>query len=327
MKVVVLHKLTKEWLTKFEKINDEFSEHEIITFNKANPYEHIEDADIIVGGHIKDEELERAKNLKAIFVPWAGVNGLPWEKIRKKNITVSNNHGNSRFVAERAVSMLLALLGKIVQYHNDLAKGIWHGFSAGAPESDMWDTLQDKTCGIIGYGSIGKNIARFIKCFGCSIIAHKKRSSNKNDNLVDRFSFDLYETLESSDIVFISLPLTKETIGLIGKKEFEYLHGKYLVNISRGKIVEEEALYQSLKNNQLKGAALDVWYSYPEKRDKPALPSKYPVHTLPNVVLSPHVGGFTPTSLQRMSQESYEQLKEFLKNGTIIEKVDPDLMY
>ncbi len=327
MKVVVLQKLTKEWLSKFEKIDNEFSEHEIITFNNANPYEHIENADVIVGGHLNEEELEKAKKLKVIFVPWAGVNGLPWEKIREKNITVSNNHGNSRYVAERAVGMLLTLLGKIVTFHNDLTKGIWHGFSAGAPKTDMWDTIQDKTCGIIGYGSIGKNIARFIKCFGCSIIAHKKNPPDNEDNLVDRFSLDLHETLELSDIVFIALPLTKETMGIIGKKELKYLQGKYLVNISRGKIVEEYALYESLRNGQLKGAALDVWYNYPEKRDKPALPSKYPVHTLPNVVLSPHVGGFTPSSLQKMSQKTYEHLKKYLLNGIIAEEVNPDLMY
>lgn len=327
MKVVVLQKLTKEWLSRFEDIKREFPEHEIITFDKASILNHIEEADVIVGGHLKEKDLERAKNLKVIFVPWAGVNGLPWEKIRERKIIVSNNHGNSRYVAERAVGLLLALLGKIVIYHNDLTKGIWHGFSAGAPETDMWDTIQDKTCGIIGYGSIGKYIARFIKNFGCSIIAHKKTLPGKKDHFVDKFSLDLHETLDLSNIIFISLPLTKETVGLIGKKEFEYLQGKYLVNVSRGKIVEEKSLYVSLKNNHLKGAAIDVWYNYPEKRCKPALPSKYPLHTLSNVVLSPHVGGFTPPSLYQMSQQTYEHLRIFLKDGTVMDRVDPDLMY
>jgi phosphoglycerate dehydrogenase-like enzyme len=327
LKVVVLQKLTKEWLARFEDIEKEFPEHEIITFDNANPYDHIEKADVIVGGHLKDGDIKRAKNLKAIFVPWAGVNGLPWDKIKERKIIVINNHGNAQYVAERAVAMLLALLGKIVLYHNDLTRGIWHGFSAGAPESDMWDTIQDKTCGIIGYGSIGKNIARFIKSFGCSIIAHKKSLPDEKDDLIDKFSLDLHETLDMSDIIFISLPLTKETVGLIGNKEFEYLQGKYLVNVSRGKIVEEKALYESLKSKHLKGAAIDVWYNYPEKRNEPALPSKYPLHTLPNVVVSPHVGGFTPLSLQKMSQRTYHHLRGFLKDGTVVHKVDPDLMY
>jgi len=89
------------------------------------------------------------------------------------------------------------------------------------------------------------------------------------------------------------LPLTKETHHLINKEIISQMQGKFLVNVGRGQIIEEEALYYALKNGILAGAAIDTWYLYPDSDHAVQLPSRYPIHTFKNVVISPHVGGFT----------------------------------
>jgi len=99
----------------------------------------------------------------------------------------------------------------------------------------------------------------------------------------------LKEVLDIAEIVFITLPATSETEGLISKDHLMSMKGKFLVNVGRGSIVDEEGLYEALKSGVLKGAALDTWYTYPTTGVKGA-PSRFPIHTLPNVVLSPHVG-------------------------------------
>ena len=105
------------------------------------------------------------------------------------------------------------------------------------------------------------------------------------------------------------------------------LKGKFLVNVGRGGIVDEEGLYRALKNGILKGAGIDVWYGYPKKGEDQRNPSKYPIHELPNVVLSPHVAGFTPRAATLNIEQTIDNIRAYLKTGKPIFEVDTDLMY
>ncbi len=328
LKIVFTNRLTKAWSSGIECLKKEFPEVEFITFKDVeHPRMLLRTADMVVGGHFSGEEIEKAKNLKIIFVPWTGVDMLPWEIIRKRNIAVTNTHANARTVAERAVALLLALTGRIVEFHNDLSQGVWHGFSVGLPESDYWTSVYGKRCSIIGFGNIGKNVARMMKAFDCKIIALKKHYISEIPEYADEVTFDLETAVSKGDIIFITLPLTPETEGMFDEDILSKMKGKFLVNVSRGKIIDEKALYFSLKNGILAGAAIDTWYQYPTDSNTVVLPSRFPIHIFKNVILSPHAAGITKSNIDNMVKDTINIIKTYLKAGKILNKVDPNLMY
>jgi len=328
LKVVFTNRLTKEWFERIEKLRKEFPNVEFITFREVkHPRTVLREAQAVVGGHFKTEEIKNAEHLKIIFVPWTGVNMLNWEIIRKRGITVTNTHSNSKVVAERAVALALALMGRVVEYHNDLQKGIWHGFPVGLPDKDYWTSIQGKNCTIVGFGNIGRHIAKMMKAFECYIIAFKKHSTNAIPKYADEVTYDLETAISKGDIVFVALPLTAETKGLFDEKRFSHMKGKFIVNVSRGEILEEKPLYESLKNGILAGAAIDTWYRYPDETSNVSLPSKYPIHTLKNVVLSPHIAGVTRENMTAMIDDTVKTIESYLKNGEIRNRVDPTLTY
>ncbi len=328
MKIIFTNRLTKDWLEKIERLRKEFPGVEFITFREIeHPRTLLKEADGVVGGHFTPEEIENAKNLKVIFVPWTGVNMLPWDVIRKKKIVVTNTHSNAKTVAERAVALALSLTGRIVEYHNDLQMGIWHGFPVGLPESDYWTSVYGKTCAIIGFGNIGKNIAKMMKAFECRIIAFKKHQDENIPEYADELASDLETAVSKGDIIFVALPLTAETKGLFDEKVFSKMKGKFIVNVSRGEILDEKALYEALENGTLAGAAIDTWYQYPLGPSHATLPSRYPIHTFRNVVLSPHMAGVTRQNMTAMADDTIETIRTYLKDGKIRNKVDPNLIY
>jgi phosphoglycerate dehydrogenase-like enzyme len=326
MKVVVNAGFEKYWESEFDKIESEFKDvNFIFTRSKLDTEKELKDADVFIGGYLTDEEINNSRNLKVVFVPWAGVDILPVESIVKKGIVVSNSHGNARIVAERAFSLALSLLGKIPQYHNDLQKGIWHGFSVGFKEEDLWESMWNKKCSILGLGTIGRYLAKLLKAFDCEVIGFK-REITKIDN-VDYVTNDLSEAVEKSEIIFVILPLTKHTQGIIDWDIISKMKGKFLINVGRGAVIDEKALYKGLKNNILAGSAIDVWYNYPSKDKKIALPSKYPIHTFDNVVISPHVGGYSIEGQVRRIKDTCESLIQFIKTGVPTNIVNLELGY
>jgi phosphoglycerate dehydrogenase-like enzyme len=327
MKLVFYNKLNRFWLEKIEGLRNEFSHVDFIT-ETERMNGNIEDADAVVVGELTPELLERLKNLKMIFVPYAGPDTLPFDQIKTRNIKVANVHGNAAYVAERAVAMALAFYGKIIDYHTDLKKSQWHGFWATGIVADSWDSMQTRTCAVIGTGAIGQYIAKFLKVFDCRVIGFKRRPPKRMPDFFDEITLDLNRALEQSELIFITLPLTKDTKGLISAKILSRLNGKFLINMGRGEVVDEQGLYRALKDGTLKGAALDVWYVYPKKGKSTATqPSKYPIHELPNVVLSPHLAGFTPQAARLNIEQTIENIRSYLKTGKALFEIDPELMY
>jgi len=121
--------------------------------------------------------------------------------------------------------------------------------------------------------------------------------------------------------------LTSATLGIVNQEVLDAMGSAYLINISRGKVVEEKALAESLMSGKLAGAAIDVWYDYPSIDRPVTLPSRYPIHTLPNVVLSPHVGSWTTESMQAMVDGTVESIGHYLLTGNPIDIVDLEKMY
>lgn len=323
MLVLFLNRTNDKWLTKIEELKNRYENVRFEGyFSNSSPRSLIKDADVIVAARLSKEEIE-SSNLKLIIVPMAGVNALDWEAIRKRRIMVSNCHANASVVAERALALALALLGRIVEFDHDLRYGVWHGYSVGSPEEDHWHSLRNRTVCIVGMGHIGEELSKLLQPFNCEIIGVKRFAPKEHSKITS----DLDWAIQVSDVIFLTLPLTKETKNLFDAQRLRRMKGKYLINVSRGEIIDEKAFFEAIRDRILAGAAIDTWYAYPKNADEVTLPSRYPFNTLENVVLSPHVGGYTEQGSIGLMNETFNILEKFLKTGEIINLVDPEQEY
>lgn len=218
--------------------------------------------------------------------------------------------------------MILAFYGRVVSYHNDLRKGQWHGFWVGNGLDDTWESIRGKTCSIIGAGRIGSSLAAMLKPFNIRVTGYKRNPVASLPDNFDEIVYDLDEAIEKSEIIVIALPSTELTKDLIDSKRLLRMTGKVIINVGRGNLINQEALYTNLVNGVLKGAALDCWYNYPKKDETSGFPSDFPIYNLHNVVLSPHVAGYTSIASRENLREAFENLKSFLKNGRPVSLVD-----
>ncbi|HBJ81589.1 2-hydroxyacid dehydrogenase [Pseudothermotoga sp.] len=324
MLVLFLNKTNKHWVERIEEFRLKFPEIAFEGyFSSPDARSLIKEANIVIAARLTEEEILSAKNLQVIIVPMAGVNALNWEAINKRGIMVSNCHENAPAVAERAMALALSLLGRIVEFDQDLRYGVWHGYSVGSPEQDYWTSLRNKTVCIVGMGHIGKEISKLLHPFNCKIISVRKSAPFEHSCVTSNIDW----AIEQSDLIFITVPLTRETRNLLNRERLYKMKGKYLVNISRGEVIDEKALFEVLKENILAGAAIDTWYQYPKSPDEIVLPSRYPLNTLKNVIFSPHVGGYTIDGVTGLMNETFFILEEYLKSGKLINQVDPGKEY
>lgn len=325
MLVLFLNKFDKYWDGKLDQLRNAFPGHDFVSYlDHKDPKELLPEADVLVKGSLSKEELTKAVKLKAVFVPWTGVDGLPLNELKKRSIILANNHGNAEVVAERAIALAMAVTGRVVELHKNLEKGVW----LGRPSSKefTWFSILERKCAILGLGQIGQKIAGFLKAFRCRINGFKKEPSGSYPG-IDFITNDIKQAVRGAELVFVALPLTSATLGIVNQEVLDAMGSAYLINISRGKVVEEKALAESLMSGKLAGAAIDVWYDYPSIDRPVTLPSRYPIHTLPNVVLSPHVGSWTTESMQAMVDGTVESIGHYLLTGNPIDIVDLEKMY
>lgn len=311
MKIVFLSKTEKEWQIVIDRLKQEFPNETFLTTDDGSRSELIKNADAIVCGRISEDEINSSSSLKVIFVPFTGLNNFPLQLIKQKSIFLSNTHANAPYVAEHAVAMVLALLGNINLFHNDLKQGKWNRDN----NQGLWTSLRNKNIGILGFGHIGENIAKILRPFECKIYGLRKSSTAEIPQFVHEISTNLRFVVKQSEIIFVCLPLSAETKHIINAEILSEMKGKYLINIGRGETISEEALYNSLKNGILHGAALDVWYNYPKNNPEPVFPANFPFWELPNVLISPHKSSQTKDAIDAMIRDTYENIRSFIING------------
>jgi len=246
----------------------------------------------IAGLDIVDAEaMKAADHLRVISRYGVGVDNIDLEYARSKNIIVTNTPGsNSVSVAELTMGLLLALLRQIPQAVEATRAGNW-------PRTNGL-SLERRTIGIVGFGSIGKQVGLRLKAFNCRILAY--------DPFPD-FSFateygihfcTLAELLNQSDVISLHLPLSATTQGLVDENFIKQMKpGSMLINTSRGDVLDELALYNALKHGHLAGAALDVF------RQQPPDPSN-PLLSLPNLIATPHMGAHSDGATNAMGWTS-----------------------
>lgn len=268
----------------------------------------MDDVSSIITTKICENDIKNLPNLKNIFLFKTGKDGLPEKIICDNGIAVYPSYANADIIGEHAIALAFALLHRIVEFDCDLRNDSW--FSDG--NNYYWTRLADIKVGILGYGHIGQSIYKQISGFTSQIKVLNKTGKYLNE--VDSAS-NLSELLQWSDIVFVCVPKTKETIGLIGKKELELLENKYVVNVSRAEICDEEALFIALKNNKLRGYASDVWYCSPDKnnRSKKAKAANYSFQDLKNVIMSPHCSTHEISAHEKYIADAVNQCIDYIK--------------
>jgi phosphoglycerate dehydrogenase-like enzyme len=256
----------------------------------------------LVNGRPTREQLDNLPHLRAVIVPWAGLpRTLAAIAADYPHLTIHNLHHNAIPVAEMALTLLLTVAKQVQPLDRALRRGDWR------PRYDHWDTpllLRDKTVLILGYGAIGRHVARYCQALGMRVLATRRQPESDHDGVAEIYpASDLSQLLPQSQAVVVCLPKTAATVGYLGATELALLpDGAVLVNIGRGEVIEEKALYEELRNGRM-AAGLDVWYNYPPNEAARANtpPANYPFHELDNVVFSPHrAGGTDQTNHLRM---------------------------
>ncbi|MEJ2366942.1 MAG: 2-hydroxyacid dehydrogenase [Acidobacteriota bacterium] len=256
--------------------------------------------------------LERVSFLQLLS---AGADHVPFDRIPSGVQVAANTGAYSKPMAEHALAMILAVFKRLREEHENLRRG---SFNQQIPTR----TLDGAICGILGFGGIGKATARLLRPLGARIYALNR--SGKTDEPVDfaGTSRDLEKVLRASDVLLVSLPLKRSTRGLIGARELGWMkEDALLVNVARGEIIEQKALYEHLASHSHFHAAIDAWWVEPLRQGDFEL--DFPFMDLPNVLGSPHNSAMVAGSLLEGARSAAKNTARFLERGEPSGVLDP----
>lgn len=286
-----------------------------VTNEKLNSL--LADTDVIFGFDVPNNLIRRAPNLKWIQAISAGVDHILIDDILKSPVVITTIKGvSSTAIAEFIFGIALIMVKQLSLCFQLKQSKSWQKYRTG--------TLFSRTLGIVGYGHIGREIARLAKAFKMKVIAIRRSTEQMTlDGNVDVMlpREKLSQLLVDSDFVVVSVPLTPETKKYIGEKELRSMKSTaYLINIARGNVIDEVALVQALEEGWIAGAGLDVFAEEP-------LPISSRLWELPNVILSPHVSGDTENEFDTATDFFIENLKNYMNNDILLNVVDKVKMY
>jgi phosphoglycerate dehydrogenase-like enzyme len=254
----------------------------------------VADADVLVSGSCPPNVAAAGKRLRLVHAAGAGTDGIDVAAL-PAGVQVANTFHHEGSIAEYVVAAAVLLRRRFLQQDAALRRGVWDS-PAYDPDVPWTHALGAATVGFVGYGHIGARAWAGFRAFGARGVAVTRRGDV--DATAEGLEWtgttdDLDPLLAAADVVVVSTPLTDRTRGLIGARQLARMRpSAVLVNVGRGPVVDEEALYTALRDGTIGGAAVDVWYAYPAGGNT-ASPSAFPFHALPNVFLTPHSSGLT----------------------------------
>ncbi len=254
-------------------------------------------ADAVIAVNYGDE-VPSAPNVKMVQVPGAGCDGIKTD-VFPAGASLCNVHRHEEGVAEYVILAMLQWSIRYLEAVQSFQNGSWERSSrfGAAPHGE----LNGKTVGIVGLGRIGKMVASRAKAFGMRVLAAEYFAIEKPVNVdeVHRLT-GIAEVAARSDFLVVCCALTDETKGLIDARVFDAMPNTgVIINVARGPLVDEDALHDAVTTGKIAGAAIDVWYRYPDALNAGVSPSKYRFEDLPNVYMTPHIAGWTRETVRR----------------------------
>lgn len=283
----------------------------------------LSDAIVLFGGSFKPEDLRQARKLRWIHSPAAAIHDLLIPELVNSEIILTNARDvHGVVVAEQVMAMMFALARRIPESVRFQVNRTW-GQAILSDEHRIPRELGGATLGLVGLGSIGRNVASRASAMGMKVIAVREHADRPKPEHIDEVfpTSQLDRLLSRSDYVVLSPPVTPATRGLVGRPQLAAMkkHG-YLINVGRGPLVDEPALIEALRSRQIAGAALDVF-------DQEPLPPESPLWDLENLLITPHTGGMTDKMWERHYAVFADNLRRFLAGQPLLALVDKHAGY
>ena len=284
--------------------------------------EAIKDADVaIVAGNVTKEMLTAAKNIKWIHGDFAGLNDSAHPEIYERGILLSSSAGRSMEVlAEHAFYFMLSFIYDARQLEKNQQAHVWNAKAIAEKRG-----LITKTLGIIGYGNTGRHLVKLARAFGMKILVYSRTARPAPEGVTKYYSQEkgdtIDELLKESDIVTLSMSLSDNTKHMIDERAFNLMKPTaYLINMARGSVVDEAALYKALINKTIAGCGSDVF-------EKEPLPSDSPLWDLPNLYITPHNTPAVEDKVGASMQYILENIKHYKAGEPLVNVLDKRDLY
>ena len=268
---------------------------DVIVDDESGIVSWLPEVDVLVTLAFTREMGGAARRLKLVQVPGAGLDRIDRSAL-PAGTWLANAYGHDVGIAEYVMGAMVALSRAFCRVDARLRRGDWDSqWAVGTTPPAPWPELAGKTLGILGYGRIGQAVAQRARAFDMAVWAIRRDVTRPAAHALAFLGGPdaLDEILTRADYLVITLSLTAATRGLLGERELGLMKPTaILVNVARAEIVDEEALYRALAHRTIAGAVLDVWYRYPTGAG-PTFPSRHAFQELPNVLMTPHVSGWT----------------------------------
>ena len=277
--------------------------------------EHFESADVVVGV-VLNQGMPRPQKLRLLQAPAAGTDGID-RACLPPQAQLANCFGHENAISEYVMAALLAQHVPLNAADQALRQGEWR-FYAGRPGA-LRTELGSQTLGLLGFGHIAKTLAQRAKAFGMHVVVANRSPVHSAD--VDQ-SFklsDLPAFMAACDAVVVTLPLTDNTRSLVDAKALASMRPQALiVNVGRGAVIDEKALFEALQQRRIGGAIIDTWYQYPSSANATCLPSQFDFASLHNVLMTPHMSGWTEGTVQRRKQSIAENINRLCAGHALL---------
>ena len=276
---------------------------------------HFETADVVVGIAL-NSAMPKPLQMRLLQAPAAGTDGIKRDCMPAGS-QLANCFGHENAIAEYVMA---ALLNRHVPLHDAdqaLRQGEWRYF-AGRPGA-LRTELGSQTMGLLGFGHIAKTLAHRAKAFGMRVVV-ANRSPVNSDDVDQSFGLkDLHAMMGACDVVVVTLPLTETTRGLVDAQAIAAMRSEaVIVNVGRGPVIDEFALFHALQNQTLGGAIVDTWYQYPTVETTACAPSQFDFASLKNVLMSPHMSGWTEGTVQRRKQTIADNINRLSEGKALL---------
>lgn len=285
----------------------------------------LNDADVLVSMGFTRAMSQAAPRLCLVQVPGAGLDRIDRSGLRP-GVQLANAYGHEAGIAEYVIGAMIALSRSFSRIDDKLKQGIWESqWAVGTPAPPLWPELQGKTLGVLGFGHIGQALAKRARAFDMRICALRRTAGSGSPPGVAYLGGPerLDDLLREADYLAVTLSLTPETRNCLDARRVSLMkRGGYLINVARAEIIDEAALYAALSEGRLAGAALDVWSRYPSSPE-PTKPSALPFHALPNVIMTPHISGWTEGMLEQRARVIAENVERLSRGEPLRNAIDP----